>query len=152
MRFCREGALAELWQRWGLGDVEHGALEVEAAYENFGDFWAPFPTGLAPSGACCASLEPARQEELRAACRRRLGNPAGPFTLSARAWFAVGRAYAAAAALRVSTRSRSAPVPISVTPTASSCSTNSTYLRAAGGRSSISSTSSSDSSQPGSVS
>jgi SAM-dependent methyltransferase len=91
MRFCREGELAELWQRCGLGEVEHGALEVEASYADFDDFWAPFPTGLAPSGAYCASLEPARQAELRDACRRRLGDPAGPFTLNARAWYAVGR-------------------------------------------------------------
>src|SRR5207237_5763088 len=54
MRFCREGELAELWARCGLRDVEAGGLVVTAAYEDFDDLWAPFPTGLAPSGAYCA--------------------------------------------------------------------------------------------------
>ena len=46
--------------------------------------------GLAPAGAFCASLAPGRQEALRLACFHRLGDPAGPFTLQARAWYAVG--------------------------------------------------------------
>ena len=71
MRFCRPGELAGLWQRCGLADVEDGALVVEAAYEDFDDYWAPFPAGVAPSGAYCASLDPARREALREACFRR---------------------------------------------------------------------------------
>ena len=35
--------------------------------------------------------KPERQADLRAAYARRLGNPEGPFELSARAWYAVGR-------------------------------------------------------------
>jgi SAM-dependent methyltransferase len=92
MRFCRVGELAELWRRFGLGEVKDGALDVEASYSDFDDYWSPFPTGLAPSGAYCASLDPEGQEALREACRRRLGDPKGPFSLTARAWYAVGRA------------------------------------------------------------
>jgi SAM-dependent methyltransferase len=92
MRNCSEDELAGLWRRAGLRDVDTGALVVEASYDDFDDYWAPFPTGLAPSGAYCASLGPERQEALRAAVRRRLGDPAGPFTLGARAWFVRGRA------------------------------------------------------------
>ena len=92
MRFCREDELGELWERCGLADVETGALEVEASYSGFDDFWSPLPAGVAPSGAYCASLAPERQQALREACRRRLGDPRGPFTLTARAWYAVGRA------------------------------------------------------------
>ena len=51
MRFCREGELGELWERCGLADVTAGALVVSARYEDFDDYWSPFPTGLAPSGA-----------------------------------------------------------------------------------------------------
>lgn len=90
MQFCRRGELASLFGRAGLAGVESGELVAAAEYESFDDFWAPFPTGLAPSGAYCASLEPDRQEALRRACFRRLASPAGGFTLTARAWYAVG--------------------------------------------------------------
>jgi ubiquinone/menaquinone biosynthesis C-methylase UbiE len=91
MKFCREGELAELFERSGLSGVERGSLVVDAAYDDFDDYWSPFPTGLAPSGAYCASLDADGQEALREACFRRLGSPSGPFQLSARAWYAVGR-------------------------------------------------------------
>jgi SAM-dependent methyltransferase len=90
MRYCSEPELRDLWLRGGLHDVDTGVLVVEAAYDNFDDYWAPFPTGLAPSGAYCASLDAERQEAFRAAVFRRLGEPAGPFTLTARAWFVNG--------------------------------------------------------------
>jgi len=91
MRFCREGELAELWESCGLSDVRSGALLVEAGWKDFDEFWSPFPSGLGPSGGYCASLEPDRREALREACFRRLGSPEGPFTITARAWYAVGR-------------------------------------------------------------
>jgi SAM-dependent methyltransferase len=90
MRFCREGELGELWERCGLRDVESGALVVSAEYEDFEDYWSPFPVGVAPSGAYCASLAPDRQDALKEAAFRRLGSPAGPFSLTARAWYARG--------------------------------------------------------------
>ena len=92
MPWCREGELAELWRRCGLDDVESGTLAVEAAYEGFDDLWAPFPTGVGPAGAFCASLDGERQAELREAYRGRLGVDEGPFSLSARAWAAGGTA------------------------------------------------------------
>lgn len=91
MRYCSERELADLWRGAGLGDVRTTALVADAGYEDFDDYWSPFPTGLAPSGAYCASLEPAAQAELRTAVHRRLGSPAGAFTLSARAWAVRGR-------------------------------------------------------------
>jgi SAM-dependent methyltransferase len=90
MPYCNEADLGELWRHSGLQNVETGALVVEASYEDFDDYWAPFPTGLAPSGAFCASLDSERQEALRQAVFRRLGEPQGPFTLTARAWYARG--------------------------------------------------------------
>ena len=91
MHYCTPTELGDLWQRAGLRDIETGELVVDASYEDFDDYWSPFPTGLAPSGAYAASLDPERQEALRAAVFRRLGEPSGPFTLAARAWFARGR-------------------------------------------------------------
>ena len=95
MRHCHPDELRELWEDAGLAEVEVGELVVSAAYEDFDDLWAPFVTGVAPSGAYCASLDPTRQEALREELRRRLGSPPGPFRLSARAWYAVGEKQAA---------------------------------------------------------
>jgi len=90
MRWCGEGELGELWEAAGLRDVRTGALVVNAAYADFDDLWAPLPTGIAPSGAFCKSLDPEGQAALREAYRRRLGVGTGPFELAARAWTAVG--------------------------------------------------------------
>jgi len=90
MRHCGERELATFFERGGLTEVEGGALVASAEYADFDDYWAPFPTGLGPAGAYCASLDPEAQEALRQACFRRLGSPSGPFDLSARAWYAVG--------------------------------------------------------------
>jgi SAM-dependent methyltransferase len=90
MRWCADGELGELWQAAGLSDVRTGALVVSAAYADFDDLWAPLPTGIAPSGAFCKSLDADGQSQLREAYRRRLGVGDGPFELTARAWAAVG--------------------------------------------------------------
>jgi SAM-dependent methyltransferase len=92
MSFCTPAELADLWTRGGLDDVAADALVVSARYDDFDDYWRPFPTGVAPSGAYCASLPPERQTALREECRRRLGDPKREFTLSARAWAVRGRA------------------------------------------------------------
>jgi SAM-dependent methyltransferase len=91
MRFAREGELAGLWRQAGLRDVQQGELVVSAEYESFDDLWEPFTLGAGPAGAYAASLEPGRQEALRDDYRRRLTVPDGGFSLSARAWYAVGR-------------------------------------------------------------
>jgi ubiquinone/menaquinone biosynthesis C-methylase UbiE len=83
--------LEELWTKAGLRHVEVGELLVSAEYENFDDYWSPFPSGLAPTGAYYVSLAPDQQEAFREACFRRLGEPAGPFELTARAWIVLGQ-------------------------------------------------------------
>ena len=93
MRYASLAELTGLWRKVGLDDVTGGELWVSAGYEGFDDLWAPFPGGIGPADAFCAALEPERQEALRTAFARRLGNPSGPFELRARAWYAVGRAY-----------------------------------------------------------
>jgi len=91
MRWCGEGELAELWRAAGLTGVRAGSLDVGAAYADFEDLWSPFTTGVAPSGAFCASLDPERRAALHDALQRRLGAGDGPFELTARAWTAAGR-------------------------------------------------------------
>jgi SAM-dependent methyltransferase len=90
MRWCREGELTELWQAVGLRDVRFGPLVVRAAYMDFEDLWSPLPTGVAPSGAFCASLDDDARAALHDAHRRRLGVTDGPFELTARAWAVAG--------------------------------------------------------------
>ncbi|MCW2997575.1 MAG: class SAM-dependent methyltransferase [Solirubrobacterales bacterium] len=90
MRWCAEGELAELWRAAGLGDVRLAGLVVSAGYADFEDLWSPFPTGVAPSGAFCATLDADRRAALHDAYRRRLGVGDGPFELAARAWAVAG--------------------------------------------------------------
>jgi SAM-dependent methyltransferase len=90
MSLCTPAALAALWQSCRLADVETGEIVVEASYDDFDDFWAPFPIGPGPAGRYCAGLASDRLDVLAGACHRRLGSPDGPFVLSARAWLVRG--------------------------------------------------------------
>jgi SAM-dependent methyltransferase len=92
MRLHDQGELEELWLRAGLEAVEVDALVVESSYRHFDDYWEPFTGGVGPAGAYCSSLDPDRRGLLREECRRRLGDPAGAFTLGAVAWAVKGRA------------------------------------------------------------
>ncbi len=90
MRWCAEGELADLWRATGLGSVRFVSLVASAKYADFEDLWSPLPTGVAPAGAFCKSLEEDDQGTLRDAFRRRLGIGEGPFELTARAWAVAG--------------------------------------------------------------
>ncbi len=90
MRWCADGDLPRLWSAAGLLDVRSSPLVVHASYVDFEDLWSPFPTGIAPSGAFCKSLDEERRTALRDAYRRHLGVGDGPFELSARAWAVAG--------------------------------------------------------------
>jgi SAM-dependent methyltransferase len=85
-------ALGELWTAHGLTDVATGERRVQAHYEDFDDLFGPFAAGVGHSGACYTALDPQRRRVVRDQAHRRLGCPSGPFTLSARAWWARGRA------------------------------------------------------------
>ena len=90
MRFATPEELGGLWGDASLTGVDVTPLVVEASYEDFDDLWDPFLAGVGPAGAYTASLEPEARTALRHEFARRLGQPDGPFTLSARAWCAVG--------------------------------------------------------------
>jgi SAM-dependent methyltransferase len=82
------GEIAGLLRDAGLGDVEDGELQASAGYADFDDFWVPFTLAVGPTGTFLASRSGEDRERIRAACRDAL--PRGPFTLTARAWFARG--------------------------------------------------------------
>lgn len=91
MRFGRDGEIAALFAGTGLRELMSGALDVRAGYEDFDDLWEGFLGGVGPAGAYCASLVATRRDALKAQLAGRLGHPAGPFALDARAWYATGR-------------------------------------------------------------
>jgi SAM-dependent methyltransferase len=92
LAYSEPGDLRRLWLRGRLRDVATSPLRVAVAYRGFDDYWDPFLTGTGPAGAYFVSLDPGRRAALREECRRRLGRPAGAFTLTARAWAVRGTA------------------------------------------------------------
>ena len=91
MRYSTAPELERLWQAAGLEEVRTSALDVEAEYESFEDLWEPFTFGIGPAGAYTASLDGDRREAVRERLRSALGEPAGAFQLTARAWCVVGK-------------------------------------------------------------
>jgi hypothetical protein len=90
MRNCQPQSLTALWTSVGLRDIEGHELRPSVTYAGFDELWAPLSSGVAPSGAYTVSLDDQGRESLRREVYRRLGSPAGPFVLTARAWAVVG--------------------------------------------------------------
>lgn len=88
MPLGRPGALAGLWRRSGLVDVEDGSAEVRRRYATFDDYWEPFMRGTGPAGVHVAGLSDAGRAALRAEVLAALGP--GPFELTSRAWWVRG--------------------------------------------------------------
>ena len=86
----REGHLAELFDAAGMGDIATTVLTVSREHPSFDDWWEPYTLGVGPAGAFVASLDDGQRAELRERCRALL--PEAPFTVTARAWTARGRA------------------------------------------------------------
>src|SRR3954454_11351147 len=85
---AREGDLPALFAAAGLRDVEATALPVGRDYASFEDWWEPSTLRVGPAGAYVAALAPEDRDALRERCRALV--PEGPFTLTARAWAALG--------------------------------------------------------------
>jgi SAM-dependent methyltransferase len=92
LAFTDRDSLRELWHRTGLRDIETAGLVVDARYKSFDDYWQPFLSGTGPGGQYCLSLDEQHRDALRDACFRALGEPAAPFSLTARAWAVRGNA------------------------------------------------------------
>ena len=69
-----------------MEDPAAGLREMRRVSACIWDSSGPFTSGVGPAGSPCAALEPAGQDALREECRRHLGDPRGPFHLSARSW------------------------------------------------------------------
>ena len=86
-----EGDLGDLLRGAGLSDVEEGTISASADYASFDDWWDPFMFGIGPHASYVAELGDEQRDAVRNTARELLGNPSGPFTLDARAWFGRGR-------------------------------------------------------------
>jgi ubiquinone/menaquinone biosynthesis C-methylase UbiE len=91
MPFCSQEELRATWHAHGFKDVSSADLEVSTTYEDFEEYWLPFTLGVGPGGAYATSLEPTALEQLKEACFKQLGSPAGSFDLTAVAVAVRGR-------------------------------------------------------------
>ena len=83
-----EGDIADRLERAGLTGVTGGALNANADYAGFDDFWDPLTLAVGPAGQALASLQPEERAAVREGCRALV--PEGRFSLNARAWYATG--------------------------------------------------------------
>ncbi len=86
----RPGELASLWRDAGLRDVADGSLTVSSQYYDFDELWESLLAGAGPVGAHAASLDESQRQAVRESLLGGLGSPVGHFSLTARAWCAVG--------------------------------------------------------------
>ena len=86
----REGQLVALCTAAGLTDVVGAELTVQREFADFQAWWSPLLLRVGPAGAYVAQLDEPRRAELRELCAARF--PDGPFTITATAWAASGRA------------------------------------------------------------
>lgn len=84
--------LTDLWTGAGLLRVTTGGLVVESTYRDVDDLWLPLAAPGGAPGDFLALLDPEEQESVRRRMLGRLGDPTGPFTLTARAWYVKGYA------------------------------------------------------------
>jgi len=93
MPLCRKGELAALWTECDLSEVGDTGLTIKMDFASFDDYWAPFMTGVGPSGSYVSGLEADTQAVLRERLLNKLadGNGDAPFSLTARAWAVRGK-------------------------------------------------------------
>ena len=85
--FCTPDGLARLAEEAGLAPTGATALEDEAVFRDFDDFWGPFTLGAGPAPGYCASLPPAARERLRQRLEADLPRqPDGSIRTILRAW------------------------------------------------------------------
>jgi SAM-dependent methyltransferase len=88
MPLCRKGELATLWAEGGMTNVDESDLVIQMNFTSFNDYWAPFLTGIGPSGSYVSNLDPSTQTELKERLRDKLaqGRDEEPLSLRARVW------------------------------------------------------------------
>jgi ubiquinone/menaquinone biosynthesis C-methylase UbiE len=81
-------AMATLWRRFGLRDVEQTSLTIRMDFASFEDYWQPFTTLEGGTGEFMASLSATARATLREHMQRGYisNRPDGPRSFTATAW------------------------------------------------------------------
>ncbi|HEX2135323.1 MAG TPA: class I SAM-dependent methyltransferase [Microvirga sp.] len=89
----RHGELASLFRELGLREVEETDLTIWMRFQDFADFWTPYTSGQATTGAYVAGLDQPKRERFRAALHDAYcgGREDGPRAFAAIAHAAKGR-------------------------------------------------------------
>jgi SAM-dependent methyltransferase len=90
LKGASEGQLVDIFERAGVQDVAQAVVGCTVAFRDFDDWWRPFLGGVGPAGRYVATLDGGATARLEAALRDELGD--GAFSITARAWAAVGLA------------------------------------------------------------
>ncbi|MFD2091457.1 class I SAM-dependent methyltransferase [Blastococcus deserti] len=85
-RLTDPSSLAAAWHAAGLTGVAAEPIVVSATYADLEDLWQPLTVPDGGPGRFLALLTAAEREQIRGGLVGRLGHPAGPFSLTARAW------------------------------------------------------------------
>ncbi len=91
LRFGRQSEIVQLFESAGLEGVVETTLQVSTRYDSFEELWRGFLAGIGPAGSFCVALPDDVRAALRQELFRRVGSPAGSFTLRAMARCAHGR-------------------------------------------------------------
>ena len=84
--------LAEIFRQAGLSNVETHALDIEAEFENFDDYWVSNTSFTSPAGLYCRALSDRQRDRLQAKLKDILPTDrAGGIRFAARAWAVRGR-------------------------------------------------------------
>lgn len=70
----------------GFDGMHTEALETDASYADYDEFWSALSGGAGPAGAWLAGLGAEQRQAAHSEVHRQLGEPTGPFTLRAKAW------------------------------------------------------------------
>src|SRR4051812_37791307 len=87
---AHRGHLTQFFEAAGLREVREDAITVNVVHPTFDEWWEPYTFGVGPAGEYVQQLDDDGRARLRAVARERLGT--GPFTVTARAWAAAGKA------------------------------------------------------------
>jgi SAM-dependent methyltransferase len=84
---CHLEPLFTLFDRAGLTEVTLRAIDVQATFDDFEDFWGPFLAGQGEAPHYAMSLDPERREALRTRLEQSLAvGPDGTISMPLRAW------------------------------------------------------------------
>jgi SAM-dependent methyltransferase len=83
---CDPGRLERVFADAGLDAVSVRAVDADAVFCDFDDYWTPFLSGVGPAPGYCAGLPADQRETLRSLLRSRLAPGGGPIAMNARAF------------------------------------------------------------------